>query len=158
MRRRFGLALAVAAGMGMPAVTCAQTFRVDDSASQVVGGTVRMRWDDAVPQGRHRQAQTVSGEITVLVRLNVSAWQGHQGRIYMTLPAQPSGPLNVSWTTRGPLLPGALRDGERTLVYAGSIPAGIIEDTQRLLIRTDGDSLLRPEQLKFSFEIDLESP
>lgn len=156
MTTYLGLALAIAAGISAPFAVSAQTYPVDDSASQVLGGTVRMRWDDAVPQLRQRQ--TVSGEITVLVRLNVSAWQGRQGRIYMLLPAQPTGPMTVSWTTRGPLLPGALRSGERVMVYAGPIPAGVMEDTQRLLIRTAGGKLVRPEQLKFSFEIDVESP
>lgn len=156
MTTYLGLALAITAGISAPFAVRAQTYPVDDSASQVLGGTVRMRWDDAVPE--LRQQQTVSGEINVLVRLNVSAWQGRQGRIYMLLPAQPTGPLTVSWTTRGPLLPGSLRSGERVMVYAGPIPAGLIEDTQRLLIRTAGDKLVRPEQLKFSFEIDVESP
>jgi len=148
--------LAIAAGLLLPLAAVAQTFVVDDSASQVVGGAVRMVWDQGAPQ--RGQRPMVSGETSVLVRLNVSAWQGRQGRIYMTLPAQPAGPVNVSWSTRGPLLPGALRDGERALVYAGPIPAGFIEDTQRLLIRTDGSKLVRTEQLKFAFEIDVEAP
>lgn len=149
-------AMLMLAGLAVPLISNAQSFPVDDSASQVVGGNVRMRWDQGTPLPGQRP--TVSGEITVLVRLNVSAWQGRQGRIYMTLPAQPSGPVNVSWSTRGRLLPGSLRDGERTLVYAGPIQADFIEDTQRLLIRADGSKLVRSEQLKFSFEIDVESP
>ncbi|MGH8076511.1 MAG: hypothetical protein ACREPE_04195 [Lysobacter sp.] len=148
--------LVLALGLSMPVVSDAQTFPVDDSTSQVVGGNVRMRWDQGAPLPGQRP--TVSGEITVLVRLNVSAWQGRQARIYMALPAQPAGPVNVSWSTRGRLLPGALRDGERALVYAGPIQTDFIEDTQRLLIRADGGKLVRSEQLKFSFEIDVESP
>jgi len=134
----------------------AATYKVDDSASQVLGNNVRMKWDSVVPQAGRRA--TVSGELTVLVRLNVSQWQGQQGRIYMTLPAQPTGPVSATWTTQGRLLPGVLRAGERTLVYAGPIHAGLIEDTLRLLIQADGQKLVRPEQLTFSFEIDLETP
>ncbi|HEY0660470.1 MAG TPA: hypothetical protein VGD21_03980 [Lysobacter sp.] len=150
------IATAVMAGLlaCLPAV--AATYKVDDSASQVLGNNVRMKWDTVVPQAGRRS--TVSGELTVLVRLNVSQWQGRQGRIYMTLPAQPTGPVSATWTTQGRLLPGVLRAGERTLVYTGPIQSGLIEDTVRLLIQADGQKLVRPEQLTFSFEIDLETP
>ncbi|MBX9402400.1 hypothetical protein K4L06_13880 [Lysobacter sp. BMK333-48F3] len=134
----------------------AATFRVDDSASQVLDNDVQMRWDDAVP-GRNAR-QTVSGALTVLVRLDLSPWQGRQGRVYMTLPASPSGPILAEWTTRGRLLPGALRAGERALVYAGPLPAGLLEDTVRLSLQADGQRLARAEQLHFSFEIDLDTP
>lgn len=156
MTRWLQAVLAVTVGLSLPLLARAQTYPVDDSSSEVVGGNVRMRWDQGAPQPGQRP--TVSGEVTVLVRLNVSAWQGRQGRIYMSLPAQPSGPVHVSWSTRGRLLPGVMRDGERSLVYAGPIQTAVIEDTQRLLIRADGGKLVRSEQLKFSFEIDVESP
>lgn len=139
-----------------PRPLLAATYPVDDSASQVQGSSVRMKWDDPVPQAGARS--TVSGEITVLVRLNLSPWQGRHGRIYMTVPAQSSGPVTATWTTRGRLLPGVLRAGERTLVYAGPIQGELIEDTMRLLIQADGQRLVRTEQLNFSFEIDVESP
>lgn len=138
----------------LPAV--AATYRVDDSASQVQGSSVRMKWDDVAPKRGARA--TVSGQTSVIVRLNVAPWKGRQGRIYMRLPAQPSAPVTASWTTRGPLLPGTLRDGERSLVYAGLIQTDLIEDTQLLTIEADGPRLTRAEQLDFTFEIDVESP
>lgn len=138
-----------------PAVA-SETYKVDDSGSQVRDSSLRMKWDDSVPRVGARA--TVSGETAVQVRLNLSQWQGRQGRVYMSLPAQSAGPVTATWTTRGPLLPGALRAGERTLVYAGPIPSALLEDTMRLLIQTDGQRLARTEQLNFSFEIDLESP
>ncbi len=132
------------------------THRVDDSASQVLGSTLKMKWDTAAPQ--RGQRPTVSGAITVLVRLNLAPWQGRTGRVYMTLPAQATGPVTATWTTRGRLLPGTLRAGERTLVYAGTMPGGLLEDTMRLVIQADGQRLERTEQLNFTFEIDLEGP
>src|SRR3546814_3910708 len=72
----------------------------------------------------------VSGEIAVRVRLDVSPWQGRSGRIYMLLPEQPAGAITATWTTRGRLLPGVLRAGERALVYAGPIAGGgLLGDT-----------------------------
>lgn len=148
------LLLALAALTALPVAAPAQTYPVDDSASRVIGGPVRMRWDE--PQAR--RWETVSGALAVNVRLNVSPWQGRVARIYMTLPAQPSGRIDAEWTTQGLLLPGAMRDGERRLVYAGVIPGPLLEDTQHLQLRADGDRLTRPEHLQFSFEIEVESP
>lgn len=151
------LALALAMGfLPIPTATATTTHRVDDGASQVLGNTLQMKWDSAVPQ--RGQRATVSGAITVLVRLNLATWQGRTGRVYMTLPAQPTGPVTATWTTQGRLLPGTLRAGERTLVYAGVMPASPYEDTMRLVIQTDGQRLVRVEQLNFSFEIDVENP
>lgn len=151
------LVLALCAGLSVFPAVAADTYKVDDSGSQVLGGsTLRMKWDDRVPRAGGRS--TVSGETAVLVRLNLSPWRGRQGRIYMTLPAPLSGPLTTAWTTRGTLLPGTLRSGERTLVYSGLIPAEMLEDTLRLVIQADGQRLVRTEQLDFGFEIDVESP
>jgi len=154
MKTVLPLAAAMVTGLLACLSAAAATYKVDDSASQVLGNSVRMKWDSVVPQAGQRA--TVSGEITVLVRLNVSQWQGRQGRIYIALPAQPTGPVTATWTTKGRLLPGVLRAGERTLVYAGPIQADLIEDTLRLIIQADGQKLMRTEQLHFSFEIDVE--
>lgn len=136
------------------APSLAGTHRVDDSASQVTANTLRMQWDSVAPRSGERP--TVSGALTVWVRLNLAPWQGRNGRVYMTLPVQASGPITAAWTTQGRLLPGSLRAGERTLVYSGAMPAGLLEDTIRLTIQADGQKLVRTEQLNFSFEIDVE--
>lgn len=153
--KRHSMLLCACIGLAALPALAATTYRVDDSASQVLGNTLQMKWDTATPQ--RGQRPTVSGAITVLVRLNLAPWQGRSGRVYMTLPAQPTGPVTASWTTQGRLLPGTLRAGERTLVYAGAMPSGLFEDTMRLVIQADGQKLVRVEQLNFSFEIDVES-
>lgn len=142
--------------LGAPLTAPAQALPVDDRASEVLGGPLRMRWD--APAGRHPVATTVSGDVAVQVRLDVAPWQGRQARIFMTLPPQAGTRVDVSWTTRGVLLPGALRDGERALVFAGLLRAPQLEDRQHLMIRADAARLVRPEQLHFAFEIELESP
>lgn len=145
-----------AALLALSPAVWATTFPVDDSASQVQGSNLRMQWDALVP--RAGQPSTISGVVNIIVRLNVSQWRGHQGRIYMVLPSQPSGPLTASWTTRGPLQAGVLQAGERMLVYAGPIESDVIEDTMRLALQTDGLRLVRSEQVVFSFEIDVGAP
>lgn len=134
----------------------AQTFRLDDSASQVLGGPVAMKWESFVPRPGHGDA--LSGVITVVVRLDVSEWKGRTVRIYHTLPAHPSGPFTVRWTTHGRLLPGTMRDGERALVYSGQLQTDVMEDTFRILVQTDSGRLSREERLEFGFEIDVETP
>lgn len=124
---------------------------VDDSASQVLGGLTRLEWVDPAPGASNLMA----GQVTVLVRLDVSPWQGRNVRIYQSLAKQTM-PLRVEWTARGPLLPGALADGERALVYAGPITTPSLTDTFVLSIYADGQLFERPEVLDFSFEIELE--
>jgi hypothetical protein len=135
----------------------AQTFPVDDSESRVLdAGPIRMRWDSLVP--RAGQAATISGQVQVLVKLDVSTWRGRNGRIYQTLPPLPIGQVEARWSANGPLLTGTLRAGERTLVYAGPIVSDRLEDIFRMTIQADGNRVLRPQDLRFSFEIELESP
>lgn len=153
MSVRFALLLAGALTAGTAA---AQTYRVDDGASQVLGGPLRLRGITPMPRGE--LATALIGETSVLVRLDVSQWKGRQGRIYMALPQEAGGQVLAAWTTRGRLLPGALRRGDRTLVYAGPIDADTLEDTLRLRIQADGRDLSRDEQFAFSFEIDLDTP
>lgn len=148
------LLLAALAGSGNAQ---GQALPVDDSASQVLqAGPLKMRWEQVAPGPG--QSSAIRGEVVVLVRLDVSPWRGRSGRIYQRLATVPSGPVSVQWAANGPLLPGRLRDGERTLVYAGPVAADRIEDTLRLEIQADGNRVLRPQDLVFTFEIELESP
>ena len=127
----------------------AQAVRLDDSASQVLTGLVRMQWEDPAP-GR---SDMLVGQVTVLVRIDTSELRGRSGRIFHVLGRQAT-PVEASWTARGPLLPGQLKDGERALVYAGPISTDLLEDTFVLTLRADANLLSRPEQLEFHFEFE----
>lgn len=142
--------------LGLPPVAAAQAYPVDDSASQVLDGTVRMRWDSPVP--RPGADSTMTGRMTVLVRLDVSPWVGRSGRIYKKLAPQLQAPVRAEWTSRGVLQPGQLRDGERTLVYSGPIMTPRLEDTLMVTLQADGNRLPDHSRLEFTFEIELESP
>ncbi len=153
---RLLIAALLAIAFGTSPAALAQTYPVDDSGSQVLGSNVRMKWDSVVP--RPGQPSTMTGHLTVLVRLDVSPWRGRSGRIYKKLAPQPNGPVRAQWTSRGVLMPGQLRDGERTLVYNGPIVADRLEDTLMVTLQADGDRLPDQSQLNFTFEIELESP
>lgn len=149
--------LALAALLAASGTASAGTYRVDDSASTVLSSRVDLKWDPLLSRrGQHADA---IGHLTVISRLDVSRCAGKQGRIYMLLPSQPSVPVLTSWTTRGQMLPGTLRDGGRTLVFSGMVPAsGKIEDTLELTIQADVRRLTGPEQLTYTFEIDVDTP
>ena len=150
------LALAGLLALAPLAMAGAQTHRVDDSASQVLGGTLRLK--PVALFAHDGRANQLAGVTGVLVRLDVSPWKGRQARIFMTLPQQPETAITASWTTRGRLMPGVLHSGERALVYAGPIMDDTLEDTLRLEIQADGRQLGRDPQVAFAFEIDLDMP
>ncbi|KFN41717.1 hypothetical protein [Arenimonas metalli] len=151
MSLRILATLAVLLALLLPAGARAE--RIDDSGTQVLGSLVRLKWQKAAPQPG--EPNLLVGQITVLVRLDMSPWKGRRGRIYHQLSRQ-GNPVTVSWTTRGALLPGEVRDGERTLVYAGLVTHDLIEDTFLLTLTANADQLSRLEQLEFSFEFEPE--
>jgi hypothetical protein len=132
--------------------TQAGTFLVDDSASQVMEPNVGLRWRSLAPtQGDH----SVQGQTRVRVRLDTRAWQGKTAKIYMALPAQPSASVQAQWEALGPLQAGQLRSGSRGLVWAGVVPATLLEDTLTVTVQTDGRFLNTSQALRFYFEIEL---
>lgn len=153
MSRLLSLALLLLLAAALPTGAQAQAQRIDDSGTQVLGGLVRLKWQQAAPQPG--EPNLLVGQVTVLVRLDTSPFNGRRGRIYHQLSRQ-GNPVTVSWTTRGALLPGEVRDGERTLVYAGLVSQDLIEDTFVLTLTANADQLSRLEQLEFSFEFEPE--
>lgn len=131
------------------------THRVDDSTSIPNETAIAMTWRNDSPS-RDSIGQAVEGATRVTIRLNTAPWLNRTGRIYMVLPPQPIGTVNVDWTTQGRLLAGRLVSGERTLVYAGAVKAPFIEDTLTVRVETDGRRLSAAQRLKFHFEIDVD--
>lgn len=153
--RCWGLALGLA--LSSASAWAGTTVLVDDSASQVLDPTIDMAWETPA-RSLSMSRPAVEGETVVLVRLNVAAWMHQNVRIYLTSPIPPSGPVDVAWTTRGLLQPGALRSGERALVYTGPITTERLEDTFQMTFRADGQRLERTESLSFLFELESASP
>lgn len=153
-----GLCLALTAlaalALGSPSADAASTYRIDDSASLPNETSLAMRWRNASTHGT--VGDTVEGVTRVTLRLNVAPWQNRNARIYMVLPPQPIGSVNVEWTTQGRLLAGRLGAGERTLVYVGVVRSPLIEDTFTVRVETDGRRLANPQRMQFHFEIDVD--
>jgi hypothetical protein len=112
-----------------------------------------LRWQTAVPP-RSGGADLLVGSTTIRVRINVMPWLKRSARIYLSLPAQPPGPIAASWTTQGQLLPGQLKSGSRVLVYAGPITGGFIEDTLKFQFSVNAALIARPYPVNFHFEMD----
>jgi len=136
------------------APAAAATWPVDDSASLPGRATAVMQ---SRPPGPDRAGGAIAeGQTTVRLVLNTARWVRRSGRIYMLAASPPSGPVEVSWTTQGRLLPGSMVTGERGLVYAGPITAAAIADTVTVRVATDARRLVADEDLAFQFEIDVE--
>jgi glutamine cyclotransferase len=131
----------------------AATFRVDDSQTQVLESTLPMRWQEFSPAASNH---FIEGSTRVQVRLNLAPWQGKVGKIYMALPAQSIGAVQVNWRGQGKLLDGALQSGQRSLVYAGPINTALLDDVLMVHLRADGKLVRSLHRLEFHFDIDLD--
>ena len=152
-RSTFFLGLAFSIIWAAPAQ--AKSTTVDDSGSVAIEPTVLMRWKTAVPT-RTAAGKLMVGTMTVRVRINVMPWLKRSGRIYLALPAQQPGPISLSWTTQGRLLPGQLVSGNRVLVYAGPITTPFMEDTLTFQFSVAGTLMQRAVPVTYHFEMDEE--
>ncbi len=130
----------------------AKTTVIDDSGTLPNNAVLNMHWQQLSPRGP--DANTMVGTLGLRVKLNVAPWQKRTGKIFLALPAQAPGPMTVTWTTQGRLLPGRVVSGSRTLVYAGPISAPFIEDMVQLTISVDGRRLQQLYHINFRFEMD----
>lgn len=153
MTNRCLFALLILIAMNVPVQ--AATYPVDDRGTNVHQPIVRTKWLSNTPT-RHANS-AITGVVVVDVQLDTTDWKGKPGKIYMLLaPASASGPIQASWTTQSEvLLPGNLESGQRVLVYDGAIESDQLRDTLTITLRADGNRVLRPETLNFTFEIDI---
>jgi hypothetical protein len=130
----------------------ARTSAIDDSATLPYDAPMVLNWQQPAP--RRPVNNTMTGTLTLHVKLNVAPWMKRSGRIYLVLPAQQPGAMSASWVTQGRLLPGRIVSGSRTLVYSGPISSPFIEDVLQLTLQVDGTSLRQAYRVNFSFEMD----
>ena len=133
----------------------AATYIVDDSSTIPFESQVVTRWRNTPGTSRQLSGE-IEGGATVSIRLNLQPWLNRNGRVYLALPQQPVGVVNVEWATQGRLLPGKLQSGERTLVYAGPIRSAFIEDNFTVRVVADGRRVAATQRLQFHFEIDVD--
>jgi hypothetical protein len=138
--------------VGAPA---AATYVVDDSSTIPYEAQTSMRWRNTTDASRQMSSE-IEGGATVNVRLNLQPWLNRNGRVYLALPQQPVGVVNVEWATQGRLLPGKLQSGERTLVFAGPIRTPFLEDNLTVRVVADGRRVIGNQRLHFHFEIDVD--
>ena len=133
--------------------TQAKSIVIDDSASQAIEPSVSMHWKTAAPS-RSAGSDLMVGTTTIRVRMNLTPWLRHSGRIYLSLPAQPPGPISLTWVTQGRLLPGQLQSGSRVLVYAGPITSSFMEDTLTFQFTVAGSLIRGAVPVSYHFEMD----
>lgn len=131
----------------------AATYRVDDTGTVVGQAVTPMRWRQPVP-GRVAD-NTIEGQVSVALRLNLSQWVMRQARIYMLLAPTENERLVATWRTQGRLLPGSMRGGDRVLVFEGVVREPFLQETILLNLTADGRALERAQSLQFNFEIEM---
>ena len=136
------------------AAAWANPHRLDDSLSHTVPPNVQMQW---LPlKADPSFAGGMEAWLRVNVRIDTREWVGRSGRIYMVLPRDQSSDIEAVWTTQGRLQPGRLMSGERTLVFAGTIPGLTLEDQMQVRLRSHPDWLSNSRRLNFHFELDVD--
>jgi hypothetical protein len=146
--------LALAFSIIWAAAAQAKTTTIDDAGTTALEPLVNLRWKSVAPP-RSGVDNSMSGTMTVQVRLNVMPWLKRSGRIYLSLPAQQPGPIALSWVAQGRFLySGQLRSGNRVLVYAGPITTPFMDDLVKFQFTVDGALVRRPFPVTFRFEMD----
>jgi hypothetical protein len=143
--------VATLAGVATPTALAA-TYRLDDSSSQVFPPSARWQWAQPPARGNLNRLEM---QVRVQVRIDTRAWVGKQGRVYMVLPIDSAGPVTAEWDARGRLMGGRLVSGERALVFSGTVPSAMLEDTLQVRLATDArltTDRARPMAFHFEFE------
>jgi hypothetical protein len=131
----------------------AKTVQIDDSGTTALEPSVSLRWKSLAPM-QGGTDNTMLGTSTLRVHLNVMPWLHRSLRIYLNLPAQPPGPMTLTWNTQGRFIPGQARTGNRVLIYAGAITTAFLEDTLSLQYSIDGALVKHTFPVTFHFETD----
>lgn len=130
----------------------ATVWPLDDQGTRVLETMVDMQWDSwSPPIG---QVDTLSGRTTILIQLNVRAWQGQAVKIFHRCAARQQRPMLISWQSQGVLLSGSMQDRERRLVYQGRPSTDLLTDIIELSVQADGSRWIRPDQLDCGFELE----
>jgi hypothetical protein len=82
-----------------------------------------------------------------------------QAQIFMLMPAQipgldVGGGLEMRWVTRGRLLNGTARPGDRVLIFEGVVGEPVLADFLNLTITIDARRMVGPVRLDPLFEIE----
>jgi hypothetical protein len=136
------------------ATASAETHRLDDSLSHTVPPNVQMQWLPLTPGQSY--AGGMEAWLRVNIRIDTRNWIGRSGRIFMVLPRDQASNIEAVWTTQGRLQPGRLVSGERTLVFAGTIPGATLEDQMQVRLRSNADWASNSRRLNFHFELDVD--
>jgi len=127
-------------------------LRLDDSLTHTVPPNVQMRWREV--QASRDGAAEMEAWVRVNVRIDTRPIASQSGRIYLVLARDQAASMEASWTSQGKLLSGRIASGERTLVYAGVVPGGTLEDQFLMHLRSPANWQSESRRLQFHFEFD----
>ena len=136
------------------ASAAAQRVRLDDSLSPTDTYPVSLSWSagditrvlNALMAGAADAGPPLTGRISdVEVRLDTRDFVGMAARIYLTLPSLSSGlgsvaDLELRWDASEQFLSGAVRPGQSTLVFDGTIEAPVTSGVFNFLLVIESDT------------------
>jgi hypothetical protein len=137
--------------------------RLDDSLSPRQRVEIVPRWVSERVQGpvSDDQLNALVAEVPRFeVRLNTAKYVGQEAEIYLRLPVaivglqSPAG-LRLEWRTRGFFAPGAVRPGDRLLLFRGKVTQPVMGDTFDFLLHFDGRYIQRGLQFDPIYEIEI---
>lgn len=139
------------AGWVWTAAAVAGTHRLDDTLSHTMPANAQMQWR---PISASEPGAAMQAWVRVNIHIDTREWAGRSGRIFMVMEPDAGNAIEAVWTTLGRLLPGRLTPGERSLVFAGTVPDENLQDQLQLQVRTGPDWATAQRRLQFHFEID----
>ena len=157
---------AVAACLGlliMPTVAAALTVRLDDSASprsRVAPQTTLSNEGRPLADSLEPRTATVNyGRVEY--RLATGQFVGRQASIYLVVPPfvpglkSPAG-MRVVWRSNGLFSDGAARPTERRLVWTGTVPSPVMQETLDLSLELNLSEIQLPGGSNSGFEMYFE--
>ena len=147
----------------------AQRVRLDDSLSPTQSYAVDMSWSpgelhralSALMAGASDAGPPLTGHIAnVEVRLDTRDFVGESARIYLALPSLISGlessaGFELRWDAGEEFLSGAVRPGQSTLVFDGTIEASVMSAVFSFLLVLEDGTVADLFEVEPTYELEI---
>lgn len=129
----------------------AEVQRLDDRGTYSIPPVPSLQW---LSWHRAGARSVMVGLFELHLNLDVAAWVGRQGRIYLRLPRDQNASMELTWSAGQLLSGGRVSSGERTLIYSGEIRSPRIEEVLNVQIRSEPEWTGQSRRLDVAFELE----
>lgn len=149
----FSILLGCLAGLSASPALAGDVIVLDDSRTYTEPPSIAMQWRQQTPAN---PSGGMEAWLKVNVHVSTAEHAGQRGRIYLSMPQDENGTLEATWQSRGILRAGQLSTGERTLVFAGTLPASALVDQLSMRLRSGNDWRSDSRRVRMQFELELD--